>query len=78
MASSFLTRIRVGSRLLDADGVARLYRNRISVFALLMLVVAALAAIVVVLVVADKGNPYLSDLKQWWDDAIDWVQGRFS
>lgn len=78
MASSFLTRLRVGSRLLDADGVSRLYRNRISAWALLLLVVAALVAIIAVLIVADQGNTYIADVKQWWNNVVDWVQGRFS
>ena len=30
MASTFLTRLRVGSKLVDAKGVSRLYRHRIS------------------------------------------------
>ena len=30
MASTFLTRLRVGSKLVDAKGVSRLYRSRIS------------------------------------------------
>ena len=46
MASTFLTRLRVGGKLVDAKGVTRLYRNRISAAALLLLVVAALIAIV--------------------------------
>src|ERR687887_22896 len=44
MASSFLTRLRLGSKVMDASGVARLYRNRISGAALLLLVIAALVA----------------------------------
>src|SRR5699024_12266951 len=30
MASTFLTRLRVGGKLIDAKGVSRLYRHRIS------------------------------------------------
>ena len=38
MASTFLTRLRVGGKLVDAKGVSRLYRSRISAGALLLLV----------------------------------------
>ena len=42
MASTFLTRLRVGAKLVDARGASVLYRNRISAAALLLLVLAAL------------------------------------
>ena len=45
MASTFLTRLRVGGKLVDAKGVSRLYRSRISTLALVLLVLAALAMI---------------------------------
>ena len=38
MASTFLTRLRVGSKLVDAKGVSRLYRSRIKGSSLLLLV----------------------------------------
>lgn len=40
MASTFLTRLRVGAILVDAKGVSRLYRGRIRRFDLMMLVAA--------------------------------------
>ena len=42
MASTFLTRLRLGGKLVDAKGVSRLYRSRISTAALVILVLAAL------------------------------------
>ena len=42
MASTFLTRLRLGGKLVDAKGVSRLYRSRISTAALVVLVLAAL------------------------------------
>src|SRR5205085_6261298 len=38
MASTFLTRLRVGGKLVDAKGVSRLYRSRISGLLLVFLV----------------------------------------
>ena len=43
-ASTLLTRLRVGSKLVDAKGVSRLYRSRISGWALMVLVLAAAAS----------------------------------
>jgi len=49
MASTFLTRLRVGGKLVDAKGVSRLYRSRISTSSLLVLVSAVLLVVAVVL-----------------------------
>ena len=49
MSSTFLTRLRVGSRLVDAKGVSRLYRTRISSWQLFLLALAGLVALVVAL-----------------------------
>ena len=49
MASTFLTRLRVGGKLIDAKGVSRLYRQRISNWQLTWLVLAGLLALVVAL-----------------------------
>jgi uncharacterized membrane-anchored protein len=78
MASSFLTRLRLGSKVMDASGVARLYRNRISGAALLLLVIAALVAIVAALAVSDTGRDYLGSLHHDWNTAVDWIQDKFS
>jgi uncharacterized membrane-anchored protein len=78
MASTFLTRLRVGSKLVDAQSVARLYRNRISAAALLILVVAALVAIVAALAVSDTGRSYLHNVDHDWNHFVHWVQGLFS
>src|SRR5919198_115187 len=70
MASSFLTRLRLGSKVMDASGVARLYRNRISGAALLLLVIAALVAIVAALAASDAGRTYLDSLHHDWNDVV--------
>jgi uncharacterized membrane-anchored protein len=78
MASSFLTRLKVGSKLVDAKGAATIYRNRISAWALVALVLAAAVAVAAAALVSDSSNHYLGNLHTWWNDAVDWVQGRFS
>ncbi|MBC7290054.1 MAG: hypothetical protein H5T83_01795 [Actinotalea sp.] len=49
MASTFLTRLRVGGKLIDAKGVSRLYRHRISTWQLVLLLFAGLFALGVAL-----------------------------
>lgn len=44
-SSTFLTRLKVGARLVDAKGVSKLYPSRVSVWQLVALVVAALIAV---------------------------------
>jgi uncharacterized membrane-anchored protein len=52
MASAILTRVRVGDKIVDAKGVSRLYRDRISGWALTMLALAAAVTLLVAFVAA--------------------------
>jgi uncharacterized membrane-anchored protein len=78
MASTFLTRLRLGAKVIDARSVARLYRNRISGAALLLLVIATLVAVVAALAVSDGGHTYLHSVQHDWNRAVDWIQDKFS
>jgi uncharacterized membrane-anchored protein len=78
MASAFLTRLRIGGKLVDAGGIARLYRSRISAAALLLLVIAALLAVVAALAASDAGRIYLTDIGHSLQHAVNWVQDLFS
>jgi uncharacterized membrane-anchored protein len=78
MASSFLTRLRLGAKLVDARGVALIYRNRISAAALLLLVIAAMLTIVVAMAASDTGRSSLTEIGHGFRHAYDWVQDRFS
>ncbi len=78
MASTFLTRLRVGGKLIDAKGVSRLYQSRISSGALLLLVLAALIAIGATLVVSTAGQTYIDILGDKLDRLVHWLQGVFS
>jgi uncharacterized membrane-anchored protein len=78
MASTFLTRLRLGGKLIDAKGVSRLYRSRISSAALLLLVLAMLIAIAAALAASDSGRSYLDLVNDKWDRFVDWLQGVLS
>ena len=67
MASTFLTRLRVGGKLVDAKGVSRLYRQSISGSSLLLLVLAALAALASAVAISTVGKAYLGLVAEWWD-----------
>ena len=73
MSSTFLTRLRVGSKLVDAKGVSHLYRSRISLWSLLALVLAALLAMAAALSVSPVGDAYRELLTDAWASAWFWV-----
>ena len=78
MASSFLTRLRLGAKVMDANSVARLYRNRISGLALLLLIVAAVIAVIATLAVADSDHTYFGSIQHDWNNVVNWIQDTFS
>jgi uncharacterized membrane-anchored protein len=78
MASTFLTRLRLGGKLVDAKGVSRLYRSRISTTALVLLVVAALLSIAAALAVSTAGRVYFDLLVDQWDSFVFWLENLFT
>jgi uncharacterized membrane-anchored protein len=78
MASTFLTRLRLGGKLVDAKGVSRLYRSRISTTALVVLVLAALFAIGSTIAVSAAGRVYLDLLLDQWNSFVFWLENLFS
>jgi uncharacterized membrane-anchored protein len=74
MASTFLTRLRVGGKLIDAKGVSRLYRHRISSLQLTLLVLAGLAALIVALAATASGQTLFALVGAWFDDVWSAIQ----
>nr|MDT0661898.1 putative cytokinetic ring protein SteA [Micromonospora sp. DSM 115978] len=70
MASTFLTRLKVGGKLVDAKGVSRLYRQSISGSSLLLLVLSAVAAMASAVAVSTVGKAYLGVVSEWWDNFV--------
>lgn len=77
MASTFLTRLRLGGKLVDAKGVSRLYRSRISAGSLLLLVFAAFIAIGAALAVSTVGRTYMGLFVDEWQRLVDWFKDLF-
>jgi len=76
-SSTFLTRLRVGGKLVDAKGVSRLYRPRVSGWALMSLVLAASATVLVVLAYSRTGQIFVRYLSTEWDVVRYWLSGLF-
>jgi uncharacterized membrane-anchored protein len=70
MASTFLTRLKVGGKLVDAKGVSRLYRQSISGSSLLLLVLSAIVAMASAVAVSTVGKAYLGVVAEWWDSLM--------
>jgi len=71
MASTFLTRLRLGPMLVDAKGVSRLYEGRVRRLDILLLVAAALIAMIAVGIVAEPIHVFLRGLWVTLKDLFD-------
>jgi uncharacterized membrane-anchored protein len=76
--SMFLTRLKLGSRLVDGKAVATLHRARVSTGAVLLLVFAVLVALVIALVVSEAGQVYLHWMSGALGNVVGWLRGLFS
>jgi uncharacterized membrane-anchored protein len=76
--STFLTRLKLGTKLVDGKAVAALHRSRVSLSAVVLLVVAALVVVVVALLMSDVGSVYLDWLTNTWNSFTSWVKGLFA
>jgi len=65
MASTFLTRLRVDDKIVDAKGVSRLYQSRISAAAVIPLVLAAAITILIAMAVLPAGEVAFRYLSIW-------------
>ncbi len=75
LSSTFLTRLRVGPKLVDAEGVAQLYAGRVRAWHLALVLLAGLVALAVAVASTPLGA-------QWWTavtavlaGAPGWVEG---
>ncbi len=77
--STFLTRLRLGSKLIDGHAAVAMYRSRVSVGAVLLMVLAALVAVTAALLVSNVGGAFgLLAGDAWtgtWNNAVSWVKG---
>ncbi|NUR99196.1 MAG: hypothetical protein HOV67_28555, partial [Kribbellaceae bacterium] len=78
MASTFITRLRVGAKLVDAKGVGRLYRSRVSTFQVVALIVAGLFAVGMAMVAIGADDVLWSILRARWSDFVYWVRELFT
>jgi uncharacterized membrane-anchored protein len=73
--STFLTRLKVGEKVVDAKAVATLYRSRISGGSIALLVIAMLIAVIVALWVSRTDTVVIDWVVQYWNRFTLLVQG---
>ncbi|MDS1269491.1 putative cytokinetic ring protein SteA [Lipingzhangella sp. LS1_29] len=73
VAGTFLAQLRVGGTLVDARAASRLHRSRVSVSALLTLVVAALLVVLVAGYSTPVGQVYLEAQDASWETFRTWL-----
>lgn len=76
--STFLTRLKLGTKLVDGKAVATLHRSRVSIGAIVLLVLATLVAVAAALLVSDVGSVYLDWIRDTWNSFIAWGKGLFT
>lgn len=76
--STFLTRLRLGGKLVDASAVVALQRNRVPVAAVVLLVAAVLAVVVVALGISGLGSALLDTAAGTGGSVLDYLKGLFS
>jgi uncharacterized membrane-anchored protein len=70
MSSTFLTRLKVGEKLVDARGVSLLFRPRVGFPALAAFALAAVAAVAAVLIASPELRDLLTDIGAWLRDVL--------
>src|SRR5690625_1189823 len=78
MASTFLTRLRVGGKLIDAKGASRLYRHRISNWTLVLLTLSGIAALVVAVAARPAVQAFFGIVAARIDNSFNWVSNLCS
>jgi len=72
--STFLTRLRVGEKVVDAKAVATLYHNRISGGAMALLILTMLITVIVALWVSRTDTLVLHWAVEYWNHFTVWAQ----
>jgi uncharacterized membrane-anchored protein len=75
LASTFLTRLRVGPKVVDAKGVPQLYAGRVRLWHLAVVILAGLVALAVAIAATPVGGDWWSSIRGALSDVLDWIQG---
>jgi len=75
LASTFLTRLRVGPKLVDAKSVPQLYAGRVRFWHLLLVLLAGMVALLVAVASTPNGQDWWTTVQADLQDLFNWLQG---
>lgn len=75
LASTFLTRLRVGPRLVDARNIPLLYVGRLRMWQLAIVLLAGLAALGAAVVTTPMGEEWATVVWRWVKELVDTIRG---
>lgn len=75
LASTFLTRLRVGPKLVDAKGIPQLYAGRVRLWHLALVLLAGLVALALAVGATPVGQEWWESVRADLDDLFGWIQG---
>lgn len=78
VASSFVTRLRAGSRLVDAKAAGHFAAQSMPLWPVLLILVAGVVAVMVAVAITPVGGGWFDSLDDRIDDARTWLEGLFS
>lgn len=77
MASTFLTRLAIGSKLIDAKGVSQLYRSRVSNWQVFALMASGIVAVAAAISATAAGQVFFGLSSSWFSDIVHWFTQLF-
>ena len=78
VASSFLTRLRAGSRLVDAKAAGHFATRSMAMWPVLLILLTGVVAVLAALAVTPVGSDWFDSLGERVDDARTWIEGLFT
>ncbi len=78
LSSTFLTRLKVGPRVVDAKSVPQLYAGRVRLWHLLLVLLVGLLAVALAVAATPMGEQWAAELRDAAESLLDRVQGLFS
>lgn len=77
LASTFLTRLRLGPRLVDAKSVPMLYAGRVPLWQLVLVLAVGLLALGAAVALTPRGEIWVDELGAAARPWLDWIEGLF-
>jgi uncharacterized membrane-anchored protein len=74
-SSTFLTRLRLGPRLVDAKAVPTLYSGRVRLWHLLLTLLVGLAAVALAVAATPVGSDWVDEVPALWRSLVDATEG---